>query len=545
MKTVKSSQFFRMVALVLIEVVLGAALGVLFGEDILLKEAHTEVRDLAARIVVNNEAFIKESDSVFDAVNHSPHARHEACSEADIAFMDGLLLETHFLKDIGRIRNNAFICTALLNRIPVPVPIATPPNVVSSDGHRFYRKTPNLIGTSEESAILFQEAGILTDNANFFNAQDGSIRSSAFTTNSKAGSAVLIYGNAITLPAADILSQRAGQFQGSTYASICSTRYPVCAVASIPGDELVKHHQSLLWASGLFGAIFGVLIALIAVLFFRSRGTLLRQLQNAVRRGDLKVVYQPIIELSSGRTVGAEALVRWTLADGESISPDIFIPIAERAGFIGDITRLVIRRTAAELSPLLHQFPGLHVAINFAAPDLTDPAVLQELDRCVGLLQLSPSCIVVELTERITTDRRVAHEGISALRRRGHEVYIDDFGTGYSSLAYLSELNIDGMKLDRAFTATVGTEAVTAAIVPQILAMAYALNLAVVVEGIETEAQHQYFCDIKRPTPARPMLAQGWFFSAPLAARDFTDRVTTERERETVLLQEMAHIKAK
>jgi len=102
------------------------------------------------------------------------------------------------------------------------------------------------------------------------------------------------------------------------------------------------------------------------------------------------------------------------------------------------------------------------------------------------------------------------------LRRRGHRVYIDDFGTGYSSLSYLQDLAIDAIKIDRAFTKAIGTEAVTVAILPQILAMAEALNLQVVVEGIETTEQARYFSATNRH-----ILAQGWLFGHPLPVDEF------------------------
>jgi sensor c-di-GMP phosphodiesterase-like protein len=123
--------------------------------------------------------------------------------------------------------------------------------------------------------------------------------------------------------------------------------------------------------------------------------------------------------------------------------------------------------------------------------------------------------INLELTERSTADHRLAVSAISRLRERGHEFYIDDFGTGYSSLSYLNELAVDAIKIDRAFTDAIGTGSLTAAIVPQILAMAQALHVKVVVEGVERAEQSEYFANLDQR-----ILAQGWHFGEAIPANE-------------------------
>jgi sensor c-di-GMP phosphodiesterase-like protein len=122
----------------------------------------------------------------------------------------------------------------------------------------------------------------------------------------------------------------------------------------------------------------------------------------------------------------------------------------------------------------------------------------------------------------------VAVETIHQLRRRGHSIHIDDFGTGYSSLSYLHDLSVDAIKIDRSFTQSIGTEAVTVAILPQILAMAQALNLLVIVEGIETEQQAEYFA-----IHSQPVLAQGWLFGRPVPSEQFHRLLAEDRKKAT------------
>jgi sensor c-di-GMP phosphodiesterase-like protein len=138
------------------------------------------------------------------------------------------------------------------------------------------------------------------------------------------------------------------------------------------------------------------------------------------------------------------------------------------------------------------------------------------LNRSLELATISASSLALELTERCTAGSEQAIEAIEKLRQIGLGVHIDDFGTGYSSLSYLHALSIDAIKIDRSFTKAVGTEAVTVAILPQILSMAETLNLRVIVEGIETEQQAAYFA-----TNNRPILAQGWLFGHPVPPEQF------------------------
>jgi sensor c-di-GMP phosphodiesterase-like protein len=226
------------------------------------------------------------------------------------------------------------------------------------------------------------------------------------------------------------------------------------------------------------------------------------------------VVYQPIVELDSHRIVGAEALARWTDEDGDSIRPETIIALAEAEGFVSEITRFVLTRALEEIRPILENQPDFRLSINLAPSDLADPRLLMLLDERLNGGLVTAANIAFELPERATSVREVAVAAIRRLRDRGHAIFIDDFGTGYSNLAYLTELHVDGIKINRSFIATIGTESVTASIVPQILAVAKALSLRVVVQGIEREDQANYFA-----ADANRILGQGWFFGLPVPAQ--------------------------
>jgi len=239
----------------------------------------------------------------------------------------------------------------------------------------------------------------------------------------------------------------------------------------------------------------------------------------------LLMVYQPVVDLASGRVVGAEALARWTDERGSEVPPDVFIPLAEERGFVGEITRLALRQVLRDLGELLRGDSGFQVRVNVTAWDLAEAGFVPMLDAALDQAEVPAECVTIEIAETSTACHDKAIETIRRLRASGHRVHIDDFGTGYSSLAYLQDLSVDATKIDKVFTQAIGTGSVAVSIVPQILAMAEALDLEIVVEGIETEEQAQYFASTDRR-----IRAQGWLFGRPMPAGKFLEMLAEGRE---------------
>jgi sensor c-di-GMP phosphodiesterase-like protein len=270
----------------------------------------------------------------------------------------------------------------------------------------------------------------------------------------------------------------------------------------------------------LAGGLIGFALSLIILRIQRGRRSMESQLRRALRSESLTLVYQPIVDLATGKIVAAEALARWIDEDGESVRPDVFVALAEEKGFAREITRLVVGFAAEELADLLAA-GLLRVSINIAPTDLADDDFFRYLDHCLEFAHVPPSSIVLELTERSLADHDVAVRALGMLKSRGHRVYVDDFGIGYSNLATLHRLEVDGIKVDRAFTQTIGTESATASVLPQILEMARQMDLAVVVEGIETEEQADYF-----RKAGEGIYGQGWLFGRPMPAAQFRKLLT-------------------
>ncbi|MGB6688170.1 MAG: EAL domain-containing protein [Terracidiphilus sp.] len=263
-------------------------------------------------------------------------------------------------------------------------------------------------------------------------------------------------------------------------------------------------------------ALAGCALGLIWTVLHRRNFSMEQQLRRAIAKGRLQVVYQPIVNLCSEQIIGAEALARWTDDEGHAVSPEVFIHIAEERGFVNEIMRLVMERSLNDFREIFSLRPEFRLSVNVAAADLSDPKLLPFLDSALERSGVPRKNLAIEITETTAARGEAAIETIRRLRRAGHQVHIDDFGTGYSSLSYLSDLSVDAIKIDRAFTQAIGTDSATLAILPQILAMAKALELQVIVEGIENVRQAVYFSNCERA-----VYGQGWLYGRPVPLPEF------------------------
>ena len=257
--------------------------------------------------------------------------------------------------------------------------------------------------------------------------------------------------------------------------------------------------------------------------YTRHRLSLASMLRNALAAQRVHAVYQPVIDLSTGRCVGAEALARWTLEGGASVSPESFVPVAELTGQSTELAFAVLRVTLADLGDLLRASPHLSVNLNLSVDELKSERFAEVLDAELDRSGLKQGAITLELTERALISTESARTMIARLRQRGHRVALDDFGTGYSSLAYLSDLELDVIKIDKLFVHSIGTEAATSQVITHVIEMARSLGLRTVAEGVETVAQRDWL-------KAHGVdYGQGWVFSKPLSAGEFTAFVHRER----------------
>jgi diguanylate cyclase (GGDEF)-like protein len=232
----------------------------------------------------------------------------------------------------------------------------------------------------------------------------------------------------------------------------------------------------------------------------RARLELEGELRHALVSNELRLEYQPIIDLGTGAIVDLEALLRWDHPSGRHVGPAEFIPVAEESGLIVPLGRFVLKRALADLRALEDDLGSARcpmMSVNLSARELSDPGVVEAVRTTLADAGLAGSALRLEITETaMFVGLESAAETIAALRSLGVSVVIDDFGTGYSALDYLKRFVVDGVKIDRSFTSGLGRLGPDEAIVTASIAFAHALGLQVTAEGIETRAQLDRLSDL-------------------------------------------------
>jgi EAL domain-containing protein (putative c-di-GMP-specific phosphodiesterase class I) len=249
---------------------------------------------------------------------------------------------------------------------------------------------------------------------------------------------------------------------------------------------------------------------------FRTRNERLRNLGDAVARGEIECHFQPVVDMTTGETVGFEALARWRLKGGGFVPPDQFVPLAEEAGLISELGEEILRQACRAGVGWGARFDvPPFVAVNVSPVQLADPAFPATVARVLAETRLAPGRLELEITENaFITDPELTARRLEVLRKLGISIAIDDFGTGYSSLALLTRLPFTRLKVDRSFIRDYGENRENTIIVNMIIALCRHLDLSVTVEGVE------------RPETAGIlaskgiMFAQGYLFSKPVPAAE-------------------------
>lgn len=253
-----------------------------------------------------------------------------------------------------------------------------------------------------------------------------------------------------------------------------------------------------------------------------ERRTLEEGLRYALERGEMKLHYQPKVNLRTGVISGAEALLRWTHPLRGEVSPSAFIPIAEESGIIRSIGDWVLLEACTQAKAWIDS--GLSfgtMAVNVSAAQFADNCFPSRLLAILEQTKLDPRVLELELTESVLMKRVESTAGtLQAIRKRGVQISIDDFGTGYSSLSYLQNFPVDILKVDQSFVQGIG-EKDQSVLVGAVIDMARALRLRVVAEGIETREQMEFLARLGCDE------GQGYFFSRAIPADEFRSVLET------------------
>ena len=488
---------------------------------VLLGSAESKLGQDDVQLLNELSSTLKESHSVLTAMNAS---RDPFCSDAEITYFRKLIFNSEYLRDAGRIRGGKIECSTALGRKNLPE-TQFKPTVSLPNGSVIYRDISPY--QSHDEYTYGQQLGdsYVVMDPREISRMDSINMNRSVTIMDAVHHQPRQPGHNLPLQAGVVTDRNwQGKAGNLLLATRCDTLRPVCITTYITIPALLNDWRGQLIGFTMLGGIIGALIGLVCSLYFGRSRSMVYQLRRAIARDELLVTYQPIVNLATRRIVGAEALVSWTDEEGFKIGPDVFIKLAEERGFVGTITELVVRHSLQEFREILRGSSEFRLSINVTATDLADPKFVPMLERTVRQEEVPARSVAIEITESSTARSEIAMETIFQLRQQGYSVHIDDFGTGYSSLAYLHELSVDAIKIDIAFTRAIGTGSALVSILPQLIGITQALNLEMIVEGVETEEQAEYYASASGQT-----LAQGWLFGHPVPAGEFHRRLAEEK----------------
>jgi diguanylate cyclase len=243
-----------------------------------------------------------------------------------------------------------------------------------------------------------------------------------------------------------------------------------------------------------------------------------RELEGAIERDELHVCLQPKVCMASGRLTGAEALLRWTRANGQRVSPELFIPMAERSGLIVPMTLWTLNTALRGCHALFDRAPEFSLAVNLSPVALNDPDIAGLIVDATGIWCADPARLTLEITESaLSSDPASAMRALDELHANGVRLSIDDFGTGYTSLSQLGVLSISELKIDKSFVRNVTTTRRHGVIVRSVVDLAHNFGMSVVAEGIEDRDAFSFLAAL------RCDYGQGFYIGRPMSFDAFAE----------------------
>jgi len=505
----------------LASVALPTALSIYLARSQGLNEQLDLARVYAGDLVQRADAAAEEVDEAFHRLSGIVAPNH--CSDDHVAAMRDIAVSRSYVHVLGTVSGDAIICSSLGPSEPIPI---GPVDSVTTSGVRI-RYGVTLPFARDRSFLVLEEHGfvavlqkeLLLD----MTSVEKGVSLALYARSTGATLAARGYIDEDWFPALRGGEEMAALKNGFAVATRQSRHYETGAIVAIPLDQVDRRILRFAMFLVPVGILAGLGLAVAVVYFSTLRLSLSTGIKLALKKCEFFMVYQPVVELATGRWVGAEALIRWRRPNGEIIQPDLFIPIAEESGLIIQITEQVMKLIGRDASGLFDAFPGFHIALNVSAADLHDIDTPQRLRRLATETGARHGNLIAEVTERAFVQVDRAKSVLSELHQFNVATAIDDFGTGYSSLSHLENLQLDYLKIDKFFVDSLATDSVTSHVVHHIIEMAKSLKLKMIAEGVETETQAQFLRD------HGVEYAQGWLFGKPMA---FSDLLAKLKEQE-------------
>lgn len=440
----------------------------------------------------------QEETKIFDALN----ATGADCSPHDIQELKIHLSHAKYIADIGRMVDGKIRCTAM-SAVVDGMRLPESASKQREDGVLLW---PNIefsqLGKDTGSVALGGSVAIFT-NHDLFDDLAAEGTNTVVQINSKDQKIIYWYSKVLDNYRhiqEDFLSRkiRPTLQKTSCVSDLC-----------VQSEFRVSCRLNTLVLSGL-GLAIGLLLSITIAMRWRVKHGLRYRLLEAMRSRQILMEYQPLLAVADRRIVGAEALARWCHNEVGAVSPDVFIPLIQKLGLRKAFATYVFTSVVEELKVKLKVEDDFYVGINVFPADLEEDDFFEFVKSTLEKMQIPAEKIVLEVTEGSQFSVDDPARIFQKYRSLGVKIYIDDFGVGYSNISRILEGGIDGIKLDRVFIRSVDSQADTAPILDNIVAMTKKMGVQIVVEGVETLEQHRYIAKL-----APGAIGQGWFYGRP------------------------------
>lgn len=458
-------------------------------------------------LVFETEKIALDGRSVINRLNDQGFDR---CTDEVLYAMRKELFLASRVREIGFVRGDLVLCTTSQGVLETPIKQA-PWDFISMNGFRYWPAVRLAFFGGKISTPIAQKGqfNVVFDTR--------SLEQLAITY----GRWELVYRNRLSQTQHAYgdnglfrdLSEKPGNIitPASTYSEACSDIIPYCASTEIAHWDVIKRNQVLVAFLVLIGLTLGSGSGLVAWLILKKRLSTEQRIIRGLKQNAYFPLYQPIVDLESGKIVGCEVLARFKDAYG-AIYPDEFIPVLAKAQLGWSFTQVIMQKTLNDLNPRTGLPDGFKININLFPSDIAQNRIK---DANISLaLAASRFHIAFEITEDEQLDTAAARGCIEWIKHQGFELAVDDFGTGYSNLSKVRDLGCNTLKIDRSFVFDIDTGGLGAALVPLMIRIADELGMEVVAEGVETSAQ----ATIVRNMGIR--FGQGWAFGKAMPSKE-------------------------
>ncbi|MCE0494787.1 EAL domain-containing protein [Vibrio salinus] len=453
------------------------------------------------------------------------------CTEKVSNVFKDILKTYYYIGDIGLVRNGMMSCSLFSGKYPIKVSNDKRKNGEIDILH--FNNTKSVydnIAFEHNGIVVFLSKAYLRQVNKYPSGKDGS----GIVIHSKDRSFIYNYIGDIDKYDLDFL--KASNIHDSDYSFLykpslalerCSRFLKICTTALDNQVGLYGLSIDKIIYLFLLGLSVGVAVSYIQQLRYSGIRHFLRKLKKALKNEEIRTVYQPQYALSSKQLTGIEVLARWNDIEYGYVPPDIFITVCEVNGLTKKMTNRVILSALDDVGELLRANRNLTISFNISTDIFTDAAFMAQMSEILARFDIATSQVILEITERTTSDQSQLVSARKALHKLGFKISIDDFGTGFSNLSWLSTLEPDEIKIDKMFTQSISSQNVNTYALNGIIHMLKELTVSIVAEGIETEEQYRSLKD-----SLSNVSGQGWYFSRPVDIKTLSELVRSSSIKE-------------